>query len=138
MRLSIEQYLGLLLYSYYWKLMEKYCQTVTHVLFHCSIVYTVILSTLLLLHHWYCYCHRIVPVIEITWILIVLNNNVNWQHTLRLGKLMEEIASVFWVDLRYKLRSRDTILLQGSGGWLTSCIVHIVIVIDTLLLLLTT
>ena len=45
-------------------------------MFHCSTIYTVILSTLLLLHHWYCYCHCIVPVIEITWILIVLNNNI--------------------------------------------------------------
>jgi len=27
-------------------------------------------------HHWHCYCHRIVPVIKITWILIILNNNI--------------------------------------------------------------
>ena len=99
--------------------------------------YTVILFTLLLLY-WYCYCHCIVPVIEIIWILIVINDNVNWQLTLGLKKLMEEIASVFWVDLGYRLHSRVTVPLQGSGGWLTSRIVHIVIVIDTLLLLLTT
>jgi len=42
---------------------------------------------------------------------------------------MEETTSVFWVDLGYKLRSRDAIPLQGSEGWLTSCIVHIAIVI---------
>ena len=54
-----------------------------------------ILFTLLLLH-WYCYCHCIVPVIEMTWILIVRNdNNVNWQLILGLRKLMEETASVF-------------------------------------------
>ena len=53
------------------------------------------------------------------WILIVLtelNNNVNEQLTLRLGKLMEEIASVFWVDLGYRLRSRLRVPLQGSRG----------------------
>jgi len=62
--------------SCYWKLLRKYCQTVTHALFYCSTIYMVILSTLLLLHYWYCYCHRIVPVIEITWILSDLNNNI--------------------------------------------------------------
>jgi len=77
-RLSIEQHPGLLLYSCYWKLLGKYCRTVTHSLFHCSAVYTVILFISLFLHYWYCYCHRIIPVIEITWILIDLNNNVNW------------------------------------------------------------
>jgi len=56
----------------YWKLLGKYCQIVTYALFYCSTVYTVILSILLLLLHWYCYCHHIVPVIEITWILIVI------------------------------------------------------------------
>ena len=38
------------------------------------------------------------------------------QLTLGLGKLMEETASVFWVDLGFKLRSQDTVLLQGPGG----------------------
>ena len=72
--------------SYYWKLLRKYYRIVTHTLFHCSSVYTIILSTLLLLHHWYCYCHLIVQIIEITWILIDLNNNVednlhlNWEN----------------------------------------------------------
>jgi len=47
--------------------------------------------------------------------LIDLNNNVNRQLTLRLEKLMEE-TSVFCVDLGYRLRGRDTIPLQGSGG----------------------
>jgi len=37
-----------------------------------------------------------------------------------LEKMMEKTSSVFWVDLGYKLRSRDTVPLQGSGGWLTS------------------
>ena len=127
MRLSIEQYLNLLcIDSCYWKLLRKYCQTVTHALFYCSTVYTVILSTLLLLYHWYCCCHCIIPVIEITWILIDLNYNVIEQHTTELGKFREEIAYVFWVDLGYRLRSRDTVPLLGSGGWLTSRIVHIV------------
>ena len=60
--------------SCYWKLLAKYCQIITYTLFYCSTVYTVILFTLSLLH-WYCYRHRIVPVIEITWILIIINNN---------------------------------------------------------------
>ena len=64
----------------------------------------------------YCYCHHIVPVIEITWMLIALNNNVHRQLILRFGKLMEETVSVFWVDLRYMLRSRLRVLLQGSWG----------------------
>ena len=83
----------------YWKLLGKYCRTVTHVLFHCSTVYTVILFRLLLLHHWYCYCHRIVPVIEITWILITLNNNINRQLTPGLEKLMERQRRYFgWTE----------------------------------------
>ena len=45
--------------SCYWKLLGKYCWTVTLSLFYCSTVYTVILFTLLLLH-WYCYCYCIV------------------------------------------------------------------------------
>ena len=49
-------------------------------------------------------------------ILTELNNNVNGQLTLELEKLMEEIAFVFWVDLRYRLRNRNTVSLQGSGG----------------------
>ena len=36
---------------------------------------------------------------------------------------------IFWVDLGYRLHSRDTVPLQGSGGCLTSRIVHVVIVI---------
>jgi len=43
-----------------------------------------------------------------------LNNNVNRQLTLGLGKLMEETASIFCVDLRYRLRSRLRVPLQGS------------------------
>ena len=55
-------------------------------------------------------------------------NNLHWD----LEKLMKEITSVFWVDLEYILRSWDTVPLQGSGGWLASYIVHIIIVIDYL------
>ena len=88
--------------------------TVTYALFHYFTVYTVILSP------YYCYIIDIVtvsvPVIEITWILIDLNNNIIEQLTVRLGKLMEETSSVFFVDLGYKLRNRDTVPLQGSGG----------------------
>jgi len=91
--------------SCYWKLLKKYYQTVTLVLFHYSTLYTVILSTLLLLHHWYCYCHHIIPVIEIIWILIDLNNNVNRHLTPGLEKLMEETTPVFWEDLGYRLRT---------------------------------
>jgi len=45
--------------------------------------------------------------------LIELSNNINGQLTPRLGKLMEETASVFWVDLRYRLRNWDRVSLQG-------------------------
>jgi len=72
--------------------------------------------TLLLLHHWYCYCHRIVLVIKIIWILIDLNNNIKRQLILGLEKLVEEIVSVFWINLGYMLRSRDIVSLQSSGG----------------------
>jgi len=41
------------------------------------------------------------------------------QHTIRLGKLMEETTSVFRVDLGYRSRSWKRILLQSSVGWLT-------------------
>ena len=49
-----------------------------------------------------------------------INNNVKRQLTLGLEKLVEETTSVFWMDLRYRLRNRLTVPLQGSGGWLTS------------------
>ena len=38
----------------------------------------------------------------------------NLHLTLGLGKLMEETSSVFWVDLRYRLRNRDKVSLHGS------------------------
>jgi len=83
-------------------------------------------------HYWYCYCHRVIPVIKITWIFINLNNNIIEQLTSGLGKLMEKTTSVFWVILRYWLCNRDMVPLQGFKGWLTSCIVSIVIIIDYL------
>ena len=52
-------------------------------------------------------------------VLIELNNNVNGQLTLRLGKLMKlmkKTASVFWVDLGYRLRGRLRVLLQDFWG----------------------
>jgi len=52
-------------------------------------------------------------------ILIVLteiNNNVNGQLILGLGKLMEETTSIFWVDLGYRLHSRLAVPRQGYGG----------------------
>ena len=112
--------------------------------------------------HGYCYCSLLLllftmytitvywytisllslyrPSILVIWMLIIitkLNNNINRQLTLGMRELMEETASVFWVDLGYRLRRRDTVPLQDSRGSLTSRIVHIVIVIDILLLLLT-
>ena len=36
------------------------------------------------------------------------------QLTLRLENLMEETASVFWVNLEYRLRNRKKVQLQGS------------------------
>ena len=38
------------------------------------------------------------------------------QLTPRLGKLLEETMSVFWVDLGYRSRSRKRVPLQGSRG----------------------
>jgi len=48
--------------------------------------------------------------------LTELNNNVNGQLILRMGKLMEETASIFWVNLGYRLHSPLRDLLQGSWG----------------------
>ena len=48
--------------------------------------------------------------------LIKLNNNVNGRLTPGMEKLMEEMASVFWVDLGYRSRSRLRVPLQGSWG----------------------
>ena len=59
--------------------------------------------------HYYCYC--LYPVIYVTWFLDNLH---------RVGKLIKETVLVFWVDLGYRLRSRNTVPLQGSEGWLTS------------------
>ena len=53
-------------------------------------------------------------------VLTELNDNVNGQLTLGLGKSMEETTSVFWVDLGYKLRGRLKVPLQGPKGWLAS------------------
>jgi len=108
---------------------------------HGNIVHIVIV-TLLILN-----CHYIFSVIEITWILIDLNNNVNRQLIPGLGKLMEETTSVFWVDLGYRLRSRRTVPLQGSEGWLRShlfivpqyyCEYYSTVILWVLLLLLST
>jgi len=44
-------------------------------------------------------------------VLTELNNHVNGQLTLGLGKLMKETTFVFWVDLGYMLRSRDRVSL---------------------------
>jgi len=49
-------------------------------------------------------------------VLTELINNANGQLTLGLEKMMEETASVFWVDLEYRLRSRLRVPLQGSRG----------------------
>ena len=42
-------------------------------------------------------------------VLTELNNNVKL--TLGLGRLMDETASVFWMDLGYRLRNRDRVPL---------------------------
>ena len=62
----------------------------------------------------YCYCYCTVTVTVSSQCssnmnidcLTELNNNLNEQLALGLGKLMEETSSVFWVDLGYRLRSR--------------------------------
>ena len=69
---------------------------------------------------WYCYrdYHWDIPVIKVTCILNNLDKlkHDNKQLALGLGKLMEETASVFWVDLGFRLRSRKRVPLQGSCG----------------------
>ena len=54
----------------------------------------------------YCYHYRIIPV-NLGNMYI---NNIK-QLTLGLKKLMEETASVFWVDLGFRLRSRKRVPL---------------------------
>ena len=49
-------------------------------------------------------------------IMTELNNNVNGQLVLELGKLMEKIMFVFCVDLGRRLRNRDKVPLQDSQG----------------------
>jgi len=44
---------------------------------------------------------------------------------------MEETASVFWVDLGYRLCSWDTVPLQSFGGWLISRIVPLLLLLIT-------
>ena len=95
--------------------------------------------------HGYCYCSLFLSLFTVYTITVTvtvtassqyscnmnfdclneLNNNVNGKLILGLGKLMEETASAFWVDLGYRLRSRKRVPLQGSHG-----------VIDTLVLFL--
>ena len=113
----------------YWKLLRKDCLTVTPCTALLFIVYTVTdivyCSDLFTVYTITVDCHIVLllslhrPSILSNMILIVLtelNNNVNGQFTLGLGKLMEETASVFWVDLGYRLRSRLKVPLQGSWG----------------------
>ena len=45
-----------------------------------------------------------------------LNNNVNGQLILGLGKLMEETTFVFLMDLGYRLYGRLMVPLQGFRG----------------------
>jgi len=80
-------------------------------------------------------------------VLIELNNNVKRPLALRLVRLMEETASVFWVDLGYRLRSWHMVPLQSSERWLTShlfivpqcyCEYCSTVILWVLLLLLTT
>jgi len=77
MRLSIDQCSNMLLYYFMLlKLLENiirpwhmYCSIVLpFTRWYCSHCYCY--------HHWHCYSHHIASVIEITWILIDLNNNV--------------------------------------------------------------
>ena len=69
---------------------------------------------------WYCYrdFHWVIPVIKVTCTLNKLDKlkHDNTQLALGLGRLMEETASVFWVDLGFRLRSRKRVPLQGSRG----------------------
>ena len=57
-------------------------------------------------------------------VLTELNNNINGQLTPGLKILMEEITSVFWVDLGYRLRNQGRVPLQDSRGRPTSHTVY--------------
>jgi len=48
---------------------------------HCfTVIVTVYHVNDYCLHYYcHCYCHRIIPIIKITWILFGLNNNVSWR-----------------------------------------------------------
>jgi len=100
-----------------------YTVTITiHCYWYCSPCIRILLTVIL--HR---YSHRIVLVIEIIYILTVLNNNIYNLHQ-DWKKLLEEKASIFWVDLGYRLSNRLTVPLQGSGGWLKSLLFHSVTV----------
>ena len=60
-------------------------------------------------------------------------NNIK-QLTLGLEKLMEETSSVFWVDLRYRLRSQNECSTTGFLG-MTS--IHLILLMLLILLLST-
>ena len=79
----------------------------------------------------YCYIITFIVIVTVYYPSNLVDINIK-QLTLGLRKLIGETTSVIWVDLEYKLRSRNTVPVQCSGGCPTSCIVHIVIVIDYL------
>jgi len=96
--------------------------------------FTVLITVHRVYNYCYCYCTVTITVTasfqyssNMIQIIFELNNNIDGQLILGLEKLMEETASVFWVDLRYRLRSQFTVPLQGSGEWLTS---HLFIVLQ--------
>ena len=75
------------------ELLGKYCQMVDH-----HLVYMITLISCLHSRRCYQYCHCIIPITKITWILMDLSkliNNVIKQLVSRLEKLMEETTSVF-------------------------------------------
>jgi len=44
---------------------------------------------------------------------------------------MKKTTSIFWMEVGYRLRRRDTVPLQGSGGWLISRIVPLWLLLTT-------
>ena len=96
--------------------------------------------------HGYCYCSRSLLLFTVYAItitvtvtassqyssnlnidyLIELNNKVKRQLTLGSKKLMEETASVIWVDLGYRLRSRNE---SSTAGFPEMTDIHLILLL---------
>ena len=78
---------------------------------------------IVLLLHCHHYCYSLCQVIYMTWLLDNLH---------QVGKLIEETVSVFWVDLGYRLRSRNMIYYRVLGDdWHSICYCYITLLFNS-------